>query len=230
MRPVEFSTVIAVLGVILTTASVVASVAQYRAADLQAQAAVVALMPQIEVRALLEKVDSDKFTDRRIEITSDGGPVHNLQIDHVTWIEFRVAGKVVLREALNGYYFAGYPTGRARGAVHTLKGYKNNELYSTFNDWAASVLPRGIEVAQPITILRIAYRDALKRDNVEFVQVAGGTETKLSDSDGQRIWQAKPPKALDPRMLDINYLQTPQQAAMWVKAWQPVLQKAVNGG
>lgn len=229
MKPETLTTVISVMGIILTTASVVASVAQYQAADLQAKAAVVALMPQIEVRTLLEKVDSDKFTDRSIEITSDGGPVRNLQIDHVTWIEFHVSNKVVLREALNGYYFAGYSTGRARGAVYTLKGYKNNEIYSTFQDWAKPVLHRWVEVASPTTILRIAYRDALKRDNVEFVQVAGGTVTQLSDLDGQQIWQAKPPKALEPRLLDINDLQTPDKAAMWVKAWQPVLQKALNG-
>ena len=76
----------------LTAASVVASVAQYRAADLQAKAAVIALMPQIEVRALLEKIDSDKYTDSRVEVASDGGPIYNFNLSRHSWIEFK-AGK-----------------------------------------------------------------------------------------------------------------------------------------
>lgn len=230
MKPEKLATIISVLGVILTTASVIASVAQYRAADLQAQAAVVALMPQIEVRALLEKVDSDKFTDRRIEITSDGGPVYNFQVARLTWIEFRFRGKTVLREALNGYYFASYSTSRTRGALHTIKGHKNNEIYSKFLDWSRSALPSEIEVSQPVTLLEISYRDTLKRDNLEFVQITGGTETHLSEAEGRRLWGEKPPTVLTPHVLDIDDLQTPERAARWVKAWSPILRKAVSAG
>jgi hypothetical protein len=230
MKPDRLAALVSILGVILTTASVIASIAQYRAADLQAQAAVVALMPQLEVRALLEKVDSRKFTDRRIEISSEGGPIYNLRIDHVTWIEFRVGGRTVLREALNGYYFAGYPTARTRGALHTIKGHKNNEIYSAFLDWARSALPYGVDIAQPVTLLRLSYRDALKRDNVEFVKIEGDTETHISQEDGERLWIAKPPKTMEPRMLDINDLESQEKAATWVNAWYPVLQKAIKGG
>lgn len=230
MKPDRFATLISILGVALTTASVGASFAQYRAAELQAQAAVVALMPQLEVLTLLEKVDSDKFTDRRIEITSDGGPVHNLRVEHVTWIEFRAGAKVVLREALSGYYFAAYRTGRTRGSIYTLKGHKNNEIYSNFYDWGRTALPAGVEVGQPVTLLRLSYRDALKREHSEFVQVVGGTETHMSEEDGFKLWNSKPPKTLDPRMLDINDLQTEEKAAMWVQVWRPMLQKGINGG
>ena len=41
MKPERSATIISVLGVVLTTASVIASIAQYRAADLQAKAAIV---------------------------------------------------------------------------------------------------------------------------------------------------------------------------------------------
>lgn len=75
LKSIPLAAVISIFGVFLTTASVIASIAQYQAAALQAKAAVVSLMPQIEVRELIEKVNSDKYTDRRIEITSDGGPI-----------------------------------------------------------------------------------------------------------------------------------------------------------
>jgi hypothetical protein len=230
MKTERLPIVLSILGVVLTTASVIASFKQYRAADLQAQAAILALMPQLEVRALLEKLDSDKFTDHRIEISSDGGPVHNLRIEHISWIDFLVDRKVVLTEALIGYYFAGHPTGRTRGALYTLKGHKNNEIYGKFYDWRQAVIPRGVEVSQPVTLIRLEYRDALKRDQLEFVQVEGGVVKHLSDDEGLRLWNAKPQKTLPPRTLDINDLQTEERAAAWVKGWRPILQKAVHGG
>jgi hypothetical protein len=230
MKPEKLAKLLSVLGVALTAASVVASCAQYKAAQLQAEAAVVALMPQIEVRTLIEKVDSDKYTDRRIEITSDGGPIHNFRLEHVTWIEFRVGRKIALREALNGYFFAEYPMGRTRGTLDTLKGYRNNELFFQFLDWRRAALPAGIDVGEPVTLLRLSYRDALKRENTEFVQVAGGTETHMSEEEGVRLWSSAPQKTLAPRTLDINDLASEEKATMWVKAWRPVLERAVSGG
>jgi hypothetical protein len=85
----RFTTIISVLGALLTFASVVASIAQYRAADLHAQAAIVSLMPQLEVRAILEKVESEKFSDRRLELTSDGGPIYNFSTDRLTTITLK---------------------------------------------------------------------------------------------------------------------------------------------
>lgn len=227
MTPEKFTTLVSVLGVTLTLASVIASVAQYRAADLQAQAAVVALMPQLEVRALLEKVESDKYTDSRIEITSDGGPVNNLSVNLTTWIEFRASGKVVLREPLNGYYIAQYPTGRTKGALYTIKGFRNNQIYLEFLDWAQRVLPFGVEVSPPITLLKLSYLDALKKENTDFVQLVGGSERLLSTSEGQRLSNTLPQKSLAPRLLDINDLKTEQKAADWIKIWRPVLTKAL---
>ena len=226
----RFTVLISILGVILTTASVVASVAQYRAADLQAQAAVVALMPQIEVRALLEKVDSDKFTDRRIEIFSDGGPIYNLRVEHLTWIEFRINGKSALEEPLNGYYFAAYPTGRIHGPVYTLKGYKNNEIYFEFQHWARSALFSGVEIGEPITLLRIQYRDAMKHDCIEFIQIRGGTELHLEQREGELLWITQSDKRIGKRLADINDLLTPAKGEEWIKSWSVALQKAVAGG
>lgn len=220
MKPERLAALVSVLGVVLTTASVIASIAQYRAADLQARAAVVALMPQIEVRALLEKVDSDKFTDRRIEITSDGGPIYNLQIDRRTWIELRVGRAVVYEQPLTGYYFAEFPTGRTKGALTTIKGYSNNQDFIAFLEWLRPALGAEVEVPEPISLLRISFRDALKQDNVEYVQVAGGSETHMSVEIGQKLWDRHLEDEKAKLHVDISVLDSEAKAAKWVAIWK----------
>jgi hypothetical protein len=111
----RFTAVISVLGVVLTFASVVASIAQYRAADLQAKAAIAALMPQLEVRTVLEKVDSDNFTDRRLELTSDGGPIYNFATDRLTTFALKKNETMFLEQPILGYYAVTYNTGRIKG-------------------------------------------------------------------------------------------------------------------
>jgi len=225
MNPDRVATLVSVLGVVLTTASVIASVAQYRAADLQAQAAVVALMPQLEVRSLLEKADdnSEKFTDRRIEITSDGGPVYNLKVDRYTWFELRIGRKAMFQQPLVGYYFAAYPTSHTKGATYTLKGHRNHEAFIAFAKWARGVLGQNVDLSEPITLLRISYRDALKRDDVEFVRVSGGSEVYLSEDDGQKLWQQRTENEKLDRAIDIIDLVSAQAANEWITIWKAKL-------
>lgn len=230
MKSENVSTLLPILGVVLTAASVIASFAQYRAANLQAEAAVIALMPQLEVISLLEKVGSDKFTDRRIEVTSEGGPIHNFHLDHMTWIEFRVGKKNVASESLNGYYSSEYASGRTRGALITIKGYRNNEVFSQFLDWARVALPDGIEIVQPITILRLSYRDALKQDNLKFVKIEGQRVTHVSNEEGEQLWSSAPHMTQKTRRLDINDLTSEEKVISWLKNWRPLLLKAVNSG
>lgn len=219
MQQDTFAVVISVLGTILTAATVAASVAQYRAADLQAQAAQIALMPQVEVRSVIEKIDSDKYTDRRIEISSDGGPVYNFQVDHLSWAEFRDGGKVVLEEPLVGYYFASYPTGHVRGTLYTITGFRNNQRFFDFLEWSRSALPGGIEVGQPVTVLRIGYVDALKRSNTEYVKVTGGRALYLSIEEGERIWDTQSRKRAGVPSADVDALAKPETGRKWVQGW-----------
>lgn len=220
MNSGRVATLISILGVVLTTASVIASVAQYRAADLQAQAAVVALMPQIEVRSLLEKIDSDKYSDRRIDIASDGGPIYNLKVDRYTWFELRIGRKVIFQQPITGYYFAEYPTGRTKGEMYTLRGHKNHEEFLAFVKWARVTLGSDVDMSEPNTLLRISYRDALKRDNVEFVRVVGGSEMYLSQEDGAKLWQQQAENEKLNRTVDISLLASAQIASEWVKTWK----------
>lgn len=220
MNADRLATLISVLGVVLTTASVIASVAQYRAADLQAQAAVVALMPQIEVRALLEKTDGEKYSDRRIKITSDGGPIFNLEVDRLTWFELFVGAKVVIRQPLSGYYFAEYSTGRTKGEVNAIGGYKNHQAFLSFAGWIKDALGSGVDISEPNTLLRISYRDALKRDNVEFVKVVGGRQSYLSREDGLKLWQQQIENEKVNRTVDMDSLVDVKAAEEWVKVWK----------
>lgn len=226
MKSDRLTIIVSVLGVILTAASVVASVAQYRAADLQAQAAVVTLMPQIEVRALLEKIDSDKFTDSRVEISSDGGPIYNLQVDRMSWVEIRDGSKVAFEQPLHGYYFAEYPTSRTRGLVRTIKGHRNNEVFGKFLDWSSKVLPIGGTVSLPQTLLKLSYVDALHREGVAYVQLNGGSELHLSAGQGADAWKAHAQRAKEVRSLDIDNLENPGKAGASIALWTRAIQDA----
>lgn len=220
MNADRLATLISILGVVLTTASVIASVAQYQAADLQAQAAVVSLMPQIEVRTLLEKTDGEKYSDRRIEISSDGGPIYNFDVDRLTWFELRVGTKVAIQQPLSGYYFTEYPTGRTKGEVSAIGGHKNHQAFLSFAKWARDELGSGVDMSEPNTLLRISYRDALKHDNVEFVKVVGGREFYLSREDGLKLWRQQTENEKANRTVDIDSLVDAEAAREWVAIWK----------
>lgn len=149
---------------------------------------------QIEVRALLEKIDGDKYTDSRVEVTSDGGPIYNFNMTRRSWIEFKVGKTVAYRQPLVGYYFAEYRTGHTKGPIATLKGFRNNEAFFDFLRWAEPTLGSDTEILQPVTLLRMTYNDALKQESLNYALLSGGSVTHLSEDDGTKLWDrsAKP--------------------------------------
>lgn len=191
MKPERLATIISILGVVLTSASVIASIAQYRAADLQAKAAVVTLMPQIEVRTFLDKIDSQNYTDRRIEVTSDGGPIYNFELSRLSWIEFRVDKRVAYEQPIIGYYVVGYPTGRTRGTLTTIEGHRNHEYFIRFLGWVKPLLGADVEISEPLTLMRMHYLDAFKQAKISYVLIDGSSKTYLSDEAGEQLWNRR---------------------------------------
>lgn len=220
MNSDRLATLISVLGIVLTTASVIASVAQYRAADLQAQAAVVALMPQIEVRTYLEKTEGEKYSDRRIQITSDGGPIYNFEVEHLTWFDLRMGKKVIIQQPLSGYYFAEYLTGRTKGELSVIVGHRNHQAFLNFSMWARDILGSGVDMSEPNTLLRIGYRDALKNDNVEFVKVVGGSQFYLTQDNGLNLWQQQTENQKINISVDMDSLTDAKSANQWLSVWK----------
>ncbi|MCP5235358.1 MAG: hypothetical protein H6945_06420 [Zoogloeaceae bacterium] len=223
MKPESVASLVSILGVVLTTASVIASVAQYRAADLQAQAAVVALMPQVEVRVTLEKRDGDRYTDRRIDISADGGPIYNFEIDTLTWFEVYSGKTTVHRQPLAGYYFFGERTGRTRGELYTLAGNNNHSLFLAFGRWFNGEFGTQVLLSEPNTLLRLSYRDALKRENTEYIRVSGGRQVYLDIVGGQKLWAELSATDQVVREVELEKLASAESAKEWVKTWSTKL-------
>lgn len=202
------------------------SVPQYRAADFQAKAAFAALMPQIEVRALLEKIDSDKYTDSRVEVTSDGGPVYNFNLSRLSWIEFKVGKTVAYYQPLVGYYFIEYSTGHTKSQLTTLKGFRNNEAFFDFLRWAQPALGGDTEILQPVTRLRMTYNDALKQENLYYVLLSGGNETHLSEDVGTKLWNLRSEEERTNLPIDISQLKTESSVAEKFAIWKSKIAEA----
>lgn len=200
----RITTLIGIVGTLLTAAGLVTSYFQYHAADLQAQAAIATLMPQVQVRALLEKVDSDKYTDQILEITSDGGPVYNFSADRVSWFEARLGKQVVYERWLTGYYFANYPTGQIKGDLQVTRGHRNNEKYIAFAQGIEKAVGDGLEISRPRTLLRVSYTDALKKPGVDYFIVDGGTTMRLTGDAGETMWRERKGKFEGTQPFDID--------------------------
>ena len=226
MKPERFATIISILGVVLTTASVIASIAQYRAADLQAKAAVVALMPQIEVRTFLEKTDSDNYTDRRIEVTSDGGPIYNFELSRLSWIEFRVDKRVAYEQPIIGYYVVGYPTGRTRGTLTTIEGHRNHEYFIRFLGWAQPLLGADVEISEPLTLMRMRYLDAFKQAKISYVLIDGSSNTYLSDEAGEQLWTRRTREQQTTTPLGMDELKSNIESADEINTWKSKVAEA----
>jgi hypothetical protein len=226
MKRIRLATLLSILGVVLTAASVVASIAQYRAADLQAQATMLALMPQIEVRSLLERRDSEFYTDRRLVISSDGGPIYDYSTDRETWFDIRRGGKSIFEQPLNGYFHSSFPTSRIKGEVETIIGYKNNEKFISFDKQARKLLPEGCELANPKSLLAVSYRDAFRKATTEYFFIDGGAVVRLEPSDGEARWkQAKEIQATH-QAIDLDSLSAESAVADWARFISPKLSAA----
>lgn len=220
MNQDKFTILISVLGVILTGASVVASIAQYRAANLQAKAAVAALQPQIEVRSLLDKkYDSEKYNERNIIVVSDGGPVYNFNSERLTWLEVRQNGKTKFKQDLIGFYYASQRTGKIKGELEIISGFKNHEKFINFLDATRSKLLSGYELIQPQTIINITYTDSLKNNISEYIHIDGGRINHLSDSDGEALWVEQLKIRSLRKSADIDKLFNPNDIEFTLNLW-----------
>ena len=226
MKPERLATIISILGVVLTTASVIASIAQYRAADLQAKAAVVALMPQIEVRTFLERINGDNYTDRRIEVTSDGGPIYNFELSRLSWIEFRVDKRIAYEQPIIGYYVVGYPTGRTRGTLVTIERHRNNEYFIRFLGWAQPLLGADVEISEPLTLMRMHYLDAFKQAKISYVLIDGSSKTHLSDEAGEQLWNRRMREQQTTTPLGIDQLRSNIGSADEINTWKSKIAEA----
>jgi hypothetical protein len=226
MKPERLATIISILGVVLTTASVIASIAQYRAADLQAKAAVVALMPQIEVRTFLERINGNNYTDRRIEVTSDGGPIYNFELSRLSWIEFRVNKRIAYEQPIIGYYVVGYPTGRTRGTLVTIERHRNNEYFIRFLGWAQPLLGADVEISEPLTLMRMHYLDAFKQAKISYVLIDGSSKTHLSDEAGEQLWNRRMREQQTTTPLGIDQLRSNIGSADEINTWKSKIAEA----
>ena len=213
-------------GLLLTTASVIASIAQYRAADLQAKAAVVALMPQIEVRTFLERINGNNYTDRRIEVTSDGGPIYNFELSRLSWIEFRVNKRIAYEQPIIGYYVVGYPTGRTRGTLVTIERHRNNEYFIRFLGWAQPLLGADVEISEPLTLMRMHYLDAFKQAKISYVLIDGSSKTHLSDEAGEQLWNRRMREQQTTTPLGIDQLRSNIGSADEINTWKSKIAEA----
>lgn len=221
---------LAVCGLILTAASVTASVMQYRAGDLQAQAAIVQLKPQIQVRSRIEKIDSDKFTDRRLEISNEGGPIYNFRSERLTWIVMTPSAipqkpGSEIEQVMHGYYSASFPTGNIKGELETIVGHRNNEKLFSIINTLQHEFPGKWQIAQPQTLLHISYEDSLKEVNNEYFLVDSGSVRRLSSQAG--ISELERAKKIEKarRPIDLDQLRTSEQLKAWLAELEAIRQK-----
>lgn len=183
-------------------------------------------MPQIEVRSIIEKVDSDKYTDRRIEITSDGGAIYNFSLSHISWVDFKIGGRLLFQQPLVGYYFAQFPTGHIRGPLTTLKGYRNNADFFQFLHWAQPALGPGVEILEPVTLLKMTYSDVLDQKKSYYVMISGGSETHLSEVSGKNLWVERKRDEQVNFPIDISKLKLQTTSSQKLALWKSKIAEA----
>ena len=188
MTPQRLATVISVLGVILTAASVIASIAQYLAADLQAKAAIATLRPQVEVRVLLNKRENEKYSDKSISISSDGGPIFNFKSDWRTWFVVRTPEDINCEQPILHYYFTVSNSGRSKGDIQQIESLNNYEQFSEFMRYSRRYMMRGQTIAEPSTILKIEYTDSLRSSNRDYFFIRGDNVRWLDFEIGEKEW------------------------------------------
>jgi hypothetical protein len=201
-----------VFGLILTAASVWASVMQYLAADLQAQAAEAQLAPHIFVRADVrgEWLDAGLFMPgsevQTVEISSQGGPIHNYAVEYITelFVADRDSTDMVLRIPVNRYFQEG-PVDRARGQIRMLQNgplgtYMNMRAHPSHKNWRPLA---------PWTLVKLSYVNAWGREVTDFYSIGvenhwgnrnfrpdlgdwqwAGNARKLGSATGASAWDA----------------------------------------
>jgi hypothetical protein len=208
---------VTVFGVVLTGASVIASFAQYRAADLQAQAAVAALMPQLEVTSSLIRGEGESaYTDRVIDIAVEGGPIKNFQTERQTWLAVEDDGKESCRIPISGYYFQTKSTGRSRGEIQQIAGYRNNQKYLQAQAVIAPMLTSGSRLTEPVTLLRVRFLDSLRRNNNEYYKIRGGSVEWIEHETAEVSWAANTREEDSLKRVELDELTRPEFIARFL--------------
>jgi hypothetical protein len=183
-------------------------------------------MPQIEVRTFLERINGNNYTDRRIEVTSDGGPIYNFELSRLSWIEFRVNKRIAYEQPIIGYYVVGYPTGRTRGTLVTIERHRNNEYFIRFLGWAQPLLGADVEISEPLTLMRMHYLDAFKQAKISYVLIDGSSKTHLSDEAGEQLWNRRMREQQTTTPLGIDQLRSNIGSADEINTWKSKIAEA----
>ncbi|MEN2426468.1 hypothetical protein [Chromobacterium vaccinii] len=168
-----------------------------------------------------EEPGDTRCTDRRIVISSDGGPVRNFDVEQITWFEIVRYGKPVFRQPLNGYFAASFSTGRQKGELMTFRGYRNNQKFFEFEDTAKPFFKDGLSVEGPKSILTASYRDAFGKDRREYFIVSYDAVTLLDNDEGAKRWQELQDLGSKVQGIELDQLVKPTQVKAWVNSLTP---------
>lgn len=213
----RFTTIISILGVIIACASVVASYAQYKAADLQARATISALMPQLQVSVIQKKDGTDYVSDQRIEISSEGGPIYNFYTEQITWFSINKNGKVILEQPLDGYFSSVHHTGKIKGEIQTISDYRNYKKYTNLQNTIDSMLSPEVNLSSPITIIKATYTDSMYKANEEYFLIIGSNVQRLRQSEILSSWSNATQIKKNNSAISIDIISKPEEFAVWVK-------------
>lgn len=157
-------------------------------------------MPIFEIiasQSLDEQGESQFYSNNNIEISNEGGPVHDFQSSVANFIEITYLdpekgyAQRVIRYPLNGYFGASFLSGSSKGTLVTLAGYKNNlkifQLSKSLSEYSEKTdISANLEVK---TYLKLNYKDFLNREHEEYYFVPHIGTKKLSVSEGVEIFK-----------------------------------------
>lgn len=166
---------IAVVGVIVSVASVIVSWKQYEAADLQAKVSVAQLAPQL----ILSRELFDDYKSEWVLISNDGGPIYNLGIKYYSWITLQSKAKGELGAfVLADYLGQGAASGSAKGEVGRIPGDDNKIALIKLRK---GLHVRGIDVNEVGLVVELTYSDSLGRSVVDYYSSSGHYFSKYFD-------------------------------------------------
>lgn len=209
MEEQKITIIISVFGTIITLASLFVSYAQYKAADLQAKAATMTLLPQIEVLKSYIQDENNFYTDVFLKINSDGGPVYNFNSDRLTWITVNKNGKFLIDQPLIGYFSASSSSGKTKGEIQTIVGYKNNKKFGDLQQNIES--PFSIE--SPRTLIKTTFIDSFNKNNEEYFLVEHTGVKKIHADTGKNQWEEYKKNQENTGFIDIDTV----DKKLWLK-------------
>jgi hypothetical protein len=212
----------AVLGVVLTAASVIASVKQYEAASLQAKAAIATLTPQIQVTTNLLRDEVGYYAEQLMIISNTGGPAYNIRHEVATWITIvNSANKEERIPLLLSYYDSSSSTGNLNGQLVTYWGHQNNKRMVNLEKLIREGCEQKCFMKSAQTLVHISYEDALSNKIERYVLLDGNVTKYLLTQEGYTLWQrAISEKGVSSVSLEV--LQEKQAVESWLQSYLPV--------